>query len=215
MTNKKLQLYWDQMAMNDISFHADFTENLFCELVPKASNILDIGCGYGRILNTLLEYGYTQLIGTDISFEMLKKSMQLHTDLKLIHHGDVILPFSDASFDAVILSSVLGCITENTKQNLLIKEIARVLKKNGVVYISDFYINDDLKNITRYNTFKNTIEQPYGIFTLAEGVPQRHHSPQYIKELLSIFKAELFESRIFQTMSGDKSKGFVYLGCKN
>ncbi len=47
-------------------------------------------------------------------------------------------------------------------------EIQRVLRPHGSLYINDFLINHDQRNVDRYNVFKE-IYGTYGVFRLDEG----------------------------------------------
>ncbi len=50
----------------------------------KKANILDIGCGYGLLLNTLSTAGYHNLKGIDISEEQIKIAKELYPDIDFI-----------------------------------------------------------------------------------------------------------------------------------
>ncbi|MCK5695872.1 MAG: hypothetical protein KAH62_04610 [Desulfobacula sp.] len=64
--------------------------------------------------------------------------------------------------------AVLTCIVKNKNQALLMGEIQRVLRPHGSLYINDFLINHDQRNVDRYNVFKE-IYGTYGVFRLDEG----------------------------------------------
>lgn len=202
------------MANSEAQFHADFLIDEFINHVPQRAKILDIGCGYGRILRQLKNAGFIKLTGTELSDEMINRAKENCPTAKFINHRDVMLPFGNSQFDAIVLSSVLGCIVESPNQKLLLDEIYRALAAGGIVYISDFYINDNDKNIERYEAFPNTNDRPYGVFDLSNGVYQRHHSIEYINDLFSLFNKVFLRSTIFKTMNGNSSKGFIYIGKK-
>ena len=44
---------------------------------PKDARILDMGCGYGSLVYTLLKAGYKNTIGIDLSEEQIKVAKQL------------------------------------------------------------------------------------------------------------------------------------------
>jgi ubiquinone/menaquinone biosynthesis C-methylase UbiE len=92
---------------------------------------LDVGCGTGVISRMLREAAW-DVIGLDISPQGIEKYCKrgfkgLISD---VEHG---LPFKGQSFDAVWISEVIEHIVEYQS---LIREIGRVLKQSGRVYIS-------------------------------------------------------------------------------
>lgn len=104
---------------------------------PKGSFILDAGCGLGLTLELLIENGFNAL-GLDRSDDMLKHARYRGIVVK----GDLQqIPFEDASFDGVICECVLS---QQKDPNLVLAELARVLKKGGILGTTDiFSVNDD------------------------------------------------------------------------
>jgi ubiquinone/menaquinone biosynthesis C-methylase UbiE len=96
-------------------------------------------------------------------------------------------------------------------QKNLISEISRVLKKGGILYINDYSLNDDPRNLKRYEKYKNKYGI-YGVFELPEGAVLRHHSSEYISNLTKDYQELIFEKTIYDTMNGNKSNGFYYMG---
>lgn len=205
--------YWDKLA-NEKEFPTPFQISKFKKYVSPENKILDVGCGYGRTLSELYDDGFKNLIGVDFSQGMIDRGSKLYPQLNLLKNDGDRLPFSDNSFDAVLLIAVLTCTADSKKQDELISEISRVLNDDGILYINDYSINDDQRNLERYQKYKDKYGA-YGIFELPEGVVLRHHTQKYIKELTENFKELIFENTIYDTMNGNKSKGFYYIGKKN
>ena len=90
--------------------------------------VLDLSCGSGRTAAMLAKLGY-QVIATDYGAPPALAGDRRVGGVDL----NAYLPFRSASFDGVDLVEVIEHI-ENQPQ--LIREIARVLKPNGVVLIS-------------------------------------------------------------------------------
>lgn len=203
--------YWNQVSATK-QFTTPFHADKFEKYVGKNSAILDVGCGYGRTLDELYHNGYQNLIGIDFSSGMIKRGKEQYPYLDLrvtTESGKIDLP--DNSIDAVILFAVLTCIQTNGEQEQLLSEIKRVLKPDGILYVNDFLLNSDERNLSRYEKFKNTYGV-YGVFELPEGIICRHHDEVWIKQLLSNF-SELEYSRLtFTTMNGHKSNGFYFIG---
>ncbi len=204
--------YWDSVAEKK-EFTTPFQIALFKKNVPKEARILDVGCGYGRTLHELYLSEFTNLSGIDISKKMIDKGTKLYPELTLKKYDSFKFPFENNSFDAVILLAVLTCIISNNEQEKLIDEIQRVLKDDGILYINDFLINSDQRNIDRYKRYESKYNK-YGIFELSEGVVLRHYTEVRIDELLSNFEKIIFEPVIYTTMNGHKSNGLYYIGKK-
>lgn len=213
--NKKVshqEKYWDEVA-EEKEFPTPFPLEEFKKHIRPEMNILDLGCGYGRTLSELHKNGFKNLTGVDYSEQMIKRGLRLHPNFKLIKNNGDDLPFLDNSFDAVLLIGVLTSNVQTEKQKELLLEISRVLKDNGLIYISDFLLNNDERNLQRYQKFKDKYEI-YGVFELPEGAVLRHHTIQHVLKLTEDYEKLYFENTIFDTMNGNKSNGFYYIGMK-
>ena len=198
--------YWDSVSDTKV-FSTPFQIEEFSKYVEKNQTILDVGCGYGRTLKELYNYGYKNLIGIDFSKGMIERGRRElpNVDFRIKENSKIDMP--DNSVDAVILFAVLTCIIKNEEQEELISEIYRILKPNGIIYINDLLLNNDERNLNRYKEFENKYGQ-YGVFELPEGAIVRHHSKDRINELLKSFNVVKFEDLTFTTMNGNKSNGF-------
>ena len=202
---------WDGLA-EEKEFPTPFFSDAFEKHVGKEMNILDVGCGYGRTLNELHNTGFKNLTGVDFSKAMIKRGQRLYPYLKLIKNNGDKLPFPDNEFDSVIIIGVLTSNVTTTEQENLINEISRVLKNNGILYLSDFLLNNDPRNLERYSKYKDY--GIYGVFELPEGLILRHHTVEHILKLTKDYKKLLFEKTVFTTMNENTSNGFYYIGKK-
>lgn len=204
--------YWDSVATTK-TFSTQLRVDRMKKYVDQHACIVDIGCGYGRTLQELYENGYDNLIGVDFSENMIACGKSRYPQLDLRVKRSEKLEFEDQSVDVVILFAVLTCIINNEEQEALITEIKRVLKPGGILYINDFLLNEDERNISRYDQFKDKYHN-YGVFELPEGALVRHHDEEWIKELLKDFTILEYEKIIHKTMNGNQSNGFFLLGSK-
>ena len=204
--------YWNEVSSTK-EFTIPIDAELFTRYVGKEDLILDVGCGYGRVLNELYEHGYQNLIGIDFSKGMIDRGHRQFPYLDLREKTDEKIDLEDNSVDAVILFAVLTCIYKDEEQKTLIDEIRRVLKPGGILYISDYLLGEDERNIKRYEEFA-PVFGTYGVFELPEGAICRHHSQDYIVSLFEEFETREFFPTTFVTMNGHKSKGFCYFGQK-
>lgn len=101
---------------------------------------LDVGCGTGRLLAFLHDaWPGMRWTGLDLSPPYLAEARRLigHTArVKLIEGAAEKLPFEDASLDLIVSSFLLHELPSDVRQSAL-KEMARVLKPDGLVVIVD------------------------------------------------------------------------------
>lgn len=99
-------------------------------------DLLDIGCGRGRMLKLLAARAH-RVVGVDIDSgaRQLARAELMLAGLPncSLRQGDMYqLPFDDAQFDTVILDDVLG---EAAKPVAVLNEAARMLRHNGRLLI--------------------------------------------------------------------------------
>ena len=79
--------------------------------------------------------------------------------------------------------------------------------------MSDFWLQEDGRNIKRYRAFEEKYGT-YGVFELDEGVVLRHHDRAWVRSLLTRFTMIAQEDIEVTTMNGHQSLGFQYIGRK-
>lgn len=204
--------YWNRIA-DEKEFPTPFRIDEFVKFVSKEMKILDVGCGYGRTLNELYNQGFRNLTGIDYSQKMINRGLREYPYLNLEKNSGDDLPFPDDEFDVIILIGVLTSNIEDNKQDKLISEINRLLKDQGILYLSDFLINTDERNKQRYSKYKSKYSI-YGVFELPEGAVLRHHTTDHIFKLTKDFKKLIFQETVYDTMNGHRSNGFYYISKK-
>jgi ubiquinone/menaquinone biosynthesis C-methylase UbiE len=114
--------------------------------VHNKSKVLDIGCGLGAVAFSLSRTSETvyllEPVWERIRFVNIRVTQERTHNIKPVCGNALHLPFPDNSFDCVVLNGVLewvGYLVDDSKPNivqeLVLKEIARVLKPEGVLYI--------------------------------------------------------------------------------
>ncbi len=109
--------------------------NRFIKLLKKHDLILDVGCGFGRDSKFFYENGL-KVIGIDLSEGLLKIAKKSYPKINFIKADIRNLPFKDGSFDGVWCSAVLLHLEKLQDVKKALKEMYRVLKKDGVIFIS-------------------------------------------------------------------------------
>ena len=210
---KRRAKYWEEVAyLKESTTPLDI--ELFSQFTSKYDRILDYGCGYGRTLHELSEHGYSNLYGIDNSNNMINRGKKAYPALQLIVNKATTIPFAENWFQAVILFGVLTCMPLDEEQLNLMQEISRVLKPRGIIYINDFLINYDARNVARYREIQQEKQYGYGVIRIPNGVLFRHHTKTWIKQLTSSFITESYTEQKFATLNNHEGNGFSYIGRK-
>jgi SAM-dependent methyltransferase len=99
--------------------------------------ILDLACGTGRWLETLLRRGAATGVGIDCSPSMLCTARQKRAIAsRLAHASCEMLPFRAESFDLAVCSFALGHIRQ---LGCMVRELACVMKPGADVFITDLH----------------------------------------------------------------------------
>ena len=106
--------------------------SLISDLVEKNSKILDVGCGEGSLLKTLLKnHRKARAMGIDIS----KKAIEIaknHLPNEYFKVCDISTSIIDKEFDLIVSSDVLEHIIDD---DMAIKNMGKMLKKDGRLII--------------------------------------------------------------------------------
>lgn len=107
--------------------------------VMEQADVLDAGCGAGRNTLFFLKHGFhisaidslrSEVNATNLMSRSLNKG-----DVAV--HGDLAeLPYNDHSFDLIVCSRVLHFAESHKKFSGMLSELFRVLRRNGILYLS-------------------------------------------------------------------------------
>jgi 2-polyprenyl-6-hydroxyphenyl methylase/3-demethylubiquinone-9 3-methyltransferase len=109
------------------------------ERIPRQSVVLELGCGYGRILRRLVPEA-KRVMGIDNSPESLLMAREILHDYpicRLAAMDAAMMGFHDAQFDAVVCVQN-GISAFHVDQRQLIAEAVRVTRAGGVVLFSSY-----------------------------------------------------------------------------
>jgi SAM-dependent methyltransferase len=204
--------YWDRVGPTKPFSHPVNVRRL-AALMDRNSHILDFGCGYGRALGALYHHGYRNLIGVDPAPSMVAAARQKFPQVTFLTIDSPHLPLADESMDGVLLFAVLTCVPSDEGQRQIIREVQRVLRRGGLLYISDFWLQHDERNIERYRR-SHAKYGVYGIFELPEGVVLRHHERRWINQLTADFTVVTVDELKVETMNGHETAAFQWFGRK-
>lgn len=123
--------------------------------IKEGNIVLDLGSGAGfDCFIALRKVGKTgKVIGVDMTREMVDKAKSIankngyeNVEFRL---GEIEnLPIDDNSIDVAISNCVINLVPDKEKA---FKEIHRVLKKNGKIYLSDIVLLEDISDEIRNN----------------------------------------------------------------
>jgi ubiquinone/menaquinone biosynthesis C-methylase UbiE len=124
--------------------------DLAASQVPSAAEILDVGCGTGRLLTAAEQrFPNARLAGVDAASEMIKHAQSVQPAESRINFRQAVaeqLPFPGAQFD-LVLSTMTFHHWADQRQG--IAEIARVLKPDGRWVLADFIAGGPMRWVFR------------------------------------------------------------------
>ena len=111
--------------------------------VPKSARVLELGCGAGRAAVGMAREGWSDILATDFSPEMVGAAGAVvertgtSGRVRCEVADATALPYSENTFDAVVFAfNGLLMIPGPGRRELAIREVARVLKPGGVFFFS-------------------------------------------------------------------------------
>ncbi|MGD9891846.1 MAG: class I SAM-dependent methyltransferase [Dehalococcoidia bacterium] len=113
-------------------------------LLPmEGRTALDVGCGGGWWLRTLLRWGARpdEIAGIDALPEAIGAARRVHPDTGLFLGAADALPFADATFDLVTQFTVFSSMLDAGVRQRTAAEMLRVLRPGGMVLWYDFTVN--------------------------------------------------------------------------
>ena len=99
--------------------------------------VLDIGCGFGWFEVFTKTKEIKKIVGLDVSIKTINRNRKLFNDSRVSFKlgGANEIPFSGKTFNTVVSWEVIEHIPKNT-ENVMLKEVYRVLDDKGVFYLS-------------------------------------------------------------------------------
>lgn len=117
-----------------------FVKSMYNDILNRISSInpnkiLDLGCGNGNVLKMLEGKTNADLYGLDLSENMINEAKKrLDSKVNLTIGDSENLPYENNQFDVIICNASFH---HYPKPNLVLKEIKRVLKSDGIFILGD------------------------------------------------------------------------------
>lgn len=211
VNSAEIRMRWDQLAGSYRS-QCTLPSQSFLECVPKTGVILDVGCGQGRVSEWCFKNGFDKVIGLDWSSEILK-NISKQVLFSRINADCRFMPFKDRVFDASILSAILTTQGFDSNLKLIVEEVHRVLKPGGVLFISDFLIHWNFRNMRRY--LLGWIKyRKFGFFDIRKNLTMRHFHVDHLLKLLKNFVLVSVSTQQTKTFQGNDAHGITILAKK-
>lgn len=120
----------------------------FCEQNKDKGKLIDLGCGPGQTTKFLFDNGFQNIIGTDLSPEMVKMATRLSPNIQFEQADLLQLKYPDNSFDAAIaFYAIVHFDYDQVKRSF--SEIKRVLK-NGSEFLFSFHVGNEIIKVEQF-----------------------------------------------------------------
>lgn len=155
--NKYHQINWETPYYEDTII--DFAKN-----VDKIKPIIDIGCGDGRFIDTLINLGFKKIVCLDSDYRLLESlhsysiNRGYRSNLLLIHSDADELPFKNNIFSLVLAIGVLYYLNE--KEKGVLKKINSLLETDGILILG----NPDIEGMIFRSLIFESLESSLDVF---------------------------------------------------
>lgn len=202
MKTEEIKFFFDKKAgvreknfLNDsILFYEQIErqKTVISLLNPKEEDVLlEIGCGTGNDSQIICKNA--KYFGGDISYNMILKTKEKFSELKLVIFDAVNLPFKSNSFTKILCSETIEHIPDYTRA---LREMFRVLSPTGFLILSTpnksgiyYAVKIFLREIRKILKRAYRAEHPFD---------EWKNPKQFIKELIQCgFKIQQFDTIIF------------------
>ena len=174
MYSDKFVKYYD-----DLYNKKDYVnESQFIESNSNINNLLDIGCGTGKHIESLYKKGRT-IHGIDVSGGMIDIAKSKFNDDVLLTKCNVTSYKSDIKFDTIIsMFNVVNHILDKKDLELYFKSISELLSDDGT-FIFDCFNSDVVDNEPRH-TLKEVVSKAVGGRYLIDGTTTFDYDTGYM-----------------------------------
>lgn len=127
-----------ERLLSQADFLAPWIHSQIC--LAESERVLEIGCGVGAQLRLLAHQPCARLVGVDFSSQQLQKAQTVLSEalslgtVELVQADAAELPFSDSSFDQVVLFFVLEHVPSPSQ---VLSESFRLLQQGGRLTLTE------------------------------------------------------------------------------
>lgn len=207
MSDSNLRI-WEKIALShESTIPLDFAPHL--DRIGRAGMVVELGCGYGRVMTYLSHLGFKHLIGIDGAWEMLRRARGAGHQL-LLQASGTSLPLSANCFDLVVCIGTLNSVARTEERFAFFTEIRRILKPDGRAVIRDFAITFSFRRLARYIWFFLR-GHDFGNFQSIERIEFHHFTAKELRNLAAQagLRVITLTEEQFITMHGNRSRGLT------
>jgi len=128
------QPVWTESGVGPGSKHADWQDRLIESRVPEGASVLDLGCGNGELLATLMAHKKVRGQGVELDSAAVLESVASGVPVFQSNLDAGLKGFADQSFDYVVLEQTLQALHRPVE---LLREMLRVGRR-GIVSFPNF-----------------------------------------------------------------------------
>jgi SAM-dependent methyltransferase len=145
---KKLLYQWHRQEILFTQYRLKAIFALACKTAGIKSlsqlEIIDVGCGNGGWLRTLMAWGAVpqKLHGIDLLSDRIDAAKNSSPMIDFKISSGYSIPFFDASMDLVSANTVFSSILDPAARTVLAQEMTRVLQPGGHIMVYDYRISD-------------------------------------------------------------------------
>jgi ubiquinone/menaquinone biosynthesis C-methylase UbiE len=110
----------------------DAVTKMLSDYADHYDNLIDVGCGANLTYNLSAVERGAKLVGVDFAYNFLRLAPRSDR-ISLVQADVEQLPLADQSFDAAVCSEVAEHVPDD---NAVMREIARVLRPNGLLFFT-------------------------------------------------------------------------------
>nr|MDD3720296.1 class I SAM-dependent methyltransferase [Candidatus Gracilibacteria bacterium] len=172
----------------------------------KSISILDVGCGNGRLLDSLKNssFKFSNYLGVDLSSELLNEARELHNGYEFLELDMTSLSKINKRFDIIFFIASFHHLHTFEERLDVLNNAKDLLNDNGLIFMTNWALNIG-KNKGKYkdSIIKNT-ENKFGSYDydIKIGKFSRFYHSFSISELEFIFEKlefKIIENRLFDT----------------
>ncbi len=181
--------YWERILQNPSLAYAelfDAEKRFLLSHISPNSKVLDIGCGDGRNIKTILNVT-KDIVGIDNDPKAISDArahLAATPSVQILLADVIALPFPENTFDAVTLMMTL--VNFNKNKVTALKEMARVLKQDGKIIISVYSEDAFDKRMEMYKRVQAPIDRVEGTTVILEISFGANVSEQFSKQEIEV-----------------------------
>jgi ubiquinone/menaquinone biosynthesis C-methylase UbiE len=181
--------YWEKVLQNPTPSYKQLfaAENQYLTThIPKNSSVLDVGCGDGTTIQTILPIT-SDIVGIDNdtrAVEDAQLKLSSAPNVKIVLADALKLPFEDKAFDVVIHMMTLVNFERNKVK--VLQEMSRVLKDNGKIIISVYSEHAFPARLEMYKQLGIPIEKIEGTTVIFDKSVGANESEQFTQKELEL-----------------------------